>query len=192
MTPGHTTIWAGLGLLLMFASAQAADPTDLVTSIRSSGHVLMIRHAHAPGSGDPDHFQIGDCGTQRNLDDRGRAQAQQIGRWLRAHGITSARIYSSQWCRCRDTAEGLALGPVNELPALNSFFERSQDRAPNLAALRAFLSQQPTDGQLVVLVTHFVTISAISGLGVASGEGVALRLQGDGGFEVLGRLGFDL
>jgi phosphohistidine phosphatase SixA len=192
MTPGHTTIWAGLGLLLVFASAQAADPTDLVTSIRSGSHVLMIRHAHAPGSGDPDHFKIGDCGTQRNLDDRGRAQAQQIGRWLRAHGITSARIFSSQWCRCRDTAEGLALGPVNELPALNSFFERPQDRAPNLAALRAFLSQQPTDGPLVVLVTHFVTISAISGLGVAAGEGVVLRLQGGGGFEVLGRLGFGL
>lgn len=192
MSPGHTTIWAGLGLLLVFASAQAADLTDLVTSIRSNSHVLMIRHAHAPGSGDPDHFKIGDCGTQRNLDDRGRAQAQQIGRWLRAHGITSARIFSSQWCRCRDTAEGLALGPVNELPALNSFFERPQDRAPNLAALRAFLSQQPTDGPLVVLVTHFVTISAISGLGVAAGEGVVLRLQGDGGFEVLGRLGFDL
>jgi phosphohistidine phosphatase SixA len=192
MTPGHTTIWAGLGLLLVFASAQAADPTDLVTSIRSGSHVLMIRHAHAPGSGDPDHFKIGDCSTQRNLDDRGRAQAQQIGRWLRAHGITSARIFSSQWCRCRDTAEGLALGPVNELPALNSFFERPQDRAPNLAALRAFLSQQPTDGPLVVLVTHFVTISAISGLGVAAGEGVVLRLQGGGGFEVLGRLGFGL
>jgi hypothetical protein len=70
----------------------------------------------------------------------------------------------------------MGLGPVRELPNLNSFFSRPQDREPNISALRAFLSQQPLDGELIVMVTHFVTISAIAGEGVSSGEGVVLRL----------------
>ncbi len=148
----------------------------------------MIRHALAPGSGDPANFRIGDCSTQRNLDDRGRDQARRIGRWLRAHGVDSARVFSSQWCRCRETAELLDLGTVAELPALNSFFERPQDRAPNLAALRSFLENQPTDGELIILVTHFVTIAAVAGESVPSGEGVILRLSGGGTFDVVGRL----
>lgn len=148
----------------------------------------MIRHALAPGSGDPANFRIGDCSTQRNLDDRGRDQARRIGRWLRAYGVDSARVFSSQWCRCRETAELLDLGTVAELPALNSFFERPQDRAPNLAALRSFLENQPTDGELIILVTHFVTIAAVAGESVPSGEGVILRLSGGGTFDVVGRL----
>jgi phosphohistidine phosphatase SixA len=165
----------------------------MISSITSEagGHVLMIRHAKAPGTGDPADFIIGDCGTQRNLDESGRRQARHIGQWLRDHGIASARVYSSQWCRCRHTAELIALGPVTELPALNSFYERPQDRGPNLKALRAFLASQPPDGQLIVLVTHYVTIAGITGQTVSSGGGVVLQLIGDGSFRFRGRLAFD-
>ena len=181
----------GLGLLLLAVTAAAAEPDRLVEQIGAGGHVLMIRHANAPGTGDPDHFRIGDCTTQRNLDDRGRAQARRIGQWLRSRGIASARVYASQWCRCLETAALIDLGPVAELPALNSFYERPQDRQPNLAALRSFLAKQPTDGPPILLVTHFVTISAITGKGVASGEGVVMRLTGTGDAAVLGRLDFE-
>ena len=181
---------AGLVLLLLAVTAAAAEPDRLVEQIGTGGHVLMIRHANAPGNGDPDHFRIGDCATQRNLDDRGRSQARRIGQWLRNRGIASARVYASQWCRCLETAALIGLGPVAELPALNSFYERPRDRAPNLAALRSFLAKQPTDGPLIVLVTHFVTISAITDEGVSSGEGVVMRLKDAGGMEVLGRLNF--
>jgi len=179
---------AGLGLL--FVSAAAAEPDRLLEPIATGGHVLMIRHANAPGNGDPHHFRIGDCSTQRNLDDRGRIQAQRIGQWFRSRGIESARVYASQWCRCLETAALMGLGPVAELPALNSFYERPRDREPNLAALRSFLAKQPADGPLIVLVTHFVTISAITDAGVSSGEGVVMRLKEAGGTEVLGRLNF--
>jgi hypothetical protein len=84
----------------------------------------------------------------------------------------------------------MGLGAVAELPPLNSFFEAPQDREPNLSALRAFLSKQPADGGLIVLVTHFVTISGITGEAVSSGEGVVMRLNGDGGYEVRGRMAF--
>jgi phosphohistidine phosphatase SixA len=180
------------GFTLVCISAHAADIDWLVEQIKTGGHVLMIRHAYAPGNGDPENFRIGDCTTQRNLDDRGRSQARRIGQWLAQRGVQSARVYASQWCRCLETAQGLGLGPVAELPALNSFYERPQDREPNLTALKAFLAQQPADGKLIVLVTHYVTISSLTDQGMSAGEGVVMRLNGAGGFEVLGRLEFDL
>ena len=191
MMPKQKLLTSGLGLLLLAVTAAAAEPDRLVEQIGTGGHVLMIRHANAPGNGDPDHFRIGDCATQRNLDDRGRSQARRIGQWLRSRGIASARVYASQWCRCLETAALIDLGPVAELPALNSFYDRPQDRQPNLAALRSFLDKQPADGPLIVLVTHFVTISAITDEAVSSGEGVVMRLTGAGAAEVLGRLDFE-
>ncbi|MCF8049589.1 MAG: histidine phosphatase family protein [Desulfobacterales bacterium] len=178
-----------LMVLLLPAGSVAGDRP--AAQLTEGGRVLMIRHALAPGRGDPPGFAIGDCATQRNLNDRGRDQAQSIGEWLRGRGVTSARVYSSQWCRCLETAELIGVGPVTELPALNSFFQRPEDREPNLAALRTFLANQPADGKLIVLVTHFVTISGIAGKGVSSGEGVVLQLDGEGGFGVMGRIGFD-
>jgi broad specificity phosphatase PhoE len=159
--------------------------------LRGGGQVLLIRHAEAPGTGDPEGFRLGDCSTQRNLSEAGRDQARAIGAWLRDRGIARARVFSSQWCRCLETAELLALGAVAELPALNSFYERPSDREPNLAALRSFIAARPTTGELLVLVTHQVTISAVSGEFVRSGQGVIMAL-GEGG--VLGpaaRVGFD-
>ena len=168
-----------------------SDQAEMFERMKTGGHILMIRHALAPGNGDPANFQIGDCSTQRNLDDRGREQASAIGKLLRSKGIASARVYSSQWCRCYETAELLALGPVAELPALNSFYELTQDREPNLKALRKFIAEQPPDGRLVILVTHFVTVSAIAGEGVSSGEGVLLKLNKNAPYEVVGRVNFD-
>ena len=191
VAPWKIGIQVIIALGLIWAAVASASPDRLVAQIKSGGHVLLLRHAYAPGTGDPEHFRIGDCTTQRNLNDQGRTQAKQIGQWLRRRGIETARIYSSQWCRCQETARLLDLGPVTDLPALNSFFERPQDREPNLAALRVFLSRQPTEGRLIILVTHFVTISGITGEGVASGEGVVLKLRGDGGTQFSGLLAFD-
>lgn len=189
---------AVVGLMLLtgpFALESAtarASESDLIQRMKAGGHVMMIRHARAPGTGDPANFQLGDCSTQRNLDDRGRAQAKAIGDWFRSKGITQARVFSSQWCRCLETAQLMKLGPVTELPALNSFYQRPQDRDRNLRALRTFLSKQPRDGPLVVLVTHHVTIQGIPGETVSSGEGVVLELQRDQSHSVIGRGDFGL
>jgi phosphohistidine phosphatase SixA len=177
-------------LIAMPTAASAADQSDVINRLKAGGHILMIRHALAPGNGDPPNFKIGDCATQRNLDDTGRDQARSIGVWLRNNDVTSARVYSSQWCRCLETARLLNLGPVQELAALNSFYERTQDRGPNLKALNDFISQQPVKGELIVLVTHFVTISGIAGTGVSSGEGVLLALHEKAPYTVVGRLDF--
>ncbi len=179
-----------IGLVALTASGDSADPSEVIDRLTSGGHILMIRHAKAPGSGDPSTFKIGDCATQRNLDASGRDQARKIGDWLRSKGVGSARVFSSQWCRCLETATLIGLGPVQELPALNSFYERVQDREPNVKALNDFIMQQPVDGELVILVTHFVTIAAIADTGVSSGQGVLLTLNEEVPYRVVGNINF--
>lgn len=184
-------IYGLIGFLAQSTLAAYAAQNDLIERLKSGGHVLMIRHALAPGSGDPANFRLGDCTTQRNLDQTGRVQARAIGNWLRSRGLETAQVYSSQWCRCLETAKLLALGPVSELPALNSFYQRPQDRAPNLKALREFLHDYSDNDQPLVLVTHFVTIAAMTGESVSSGEGVIIDVRQSPAFKVVGRLSFD-
>lgn len=166
-----------LALLLIGATCgwRAAGAAEVPWSIEP-GQVLLLRHALAPGTGDPPGFRLGDCKTQRNLDETGRRQARALGDRLRERGLTRARIYSSQWCRCLETARLLDLGPVTELPALSSFFERPEDREPNLAALEELLRRQPADGEPLILVTHQVTITALTGIYPRPGEGVLMAL----------------
>ena len=178
------------GLISLSSSHVSASQNDVIKRMTSGGHILMIRHALAPGGGDPPNFTIGDCTTQRNLNDSGRNQARKIGDWLRSNGVTSARVYSSQWCRCLETAALMEFGSVRELPALNSFYERVQDREKNISTLKGFIRNQPVGGELIIMVTHFVTIAAISGSGVSSGEGVLLELKADGNYMVIGNINF--
>lgn len=178
------------GISLPTLTSGSSEGLDAIRALQAGGGVLMIRHANAPGSGDPANFKIGDCATQRNLDARGRAQARAIGVFLRQHGIAKVRLYSSQWCRCLETARLMNLGAVQPLPALNSFFSRPEDREARLAALKAFLAQQPRDGRPIILISHYVTIAAMTGEGVSSGEGVVLQLK-KGPPKVVGRLNFD-
>jgi len=165
---------------LALATAADADSFELLTQ---PGHVLLLRHANAPGVGDPPGMVLSDCATQRNLDEAGRTQARALGRRLRKAGVADARVYTSEWCRCRETARLLDIGPVEALPALNSTFGRSEEKESQIAALRAFTDKLPRDGGPVVLVTHQLTITALTGYFPASGAGLILRLLPDGGFE---------
>jgi hypothetical protein len=180
------------GFMALAVMNAHAYQDDLFKRMKSGGHILMIRHAYAPGSGDPGNFKIGDCATQRNLNDSGRSQARAIGDWLRSKGIKDAKVYSSQWCRCLETATLLGLGPVAELPALNSFYGKPQNREPTIKALRSFIATLPADGELIIFVTHFETILEIAGEGVSPGEGVVLKLKEGGAYDVLGILSFQL
>jgi len=172
------------------APVSAASASELVMQMQSGSAVLMIRHALAPGIGDPEEFDVNDCSTQRNLDGAGREQAKAIGQWLRDHGIKNAKVFSSQWCRCMDTASLMGMGEVTPLPALNSFFESPQDREPNLSALRKFIQNESKPGELIIMVTHQVTISGITGNWTDSGHGKLVRPGNDGKIKLLGELDF--
>ena len=133
------------------------------------GYILFIRHALAPGTGDPSHFRLQDCQTQRNLSQQGVDQAKELGAQLSQAGLKIADIFTSQWCRCKDTARALALGEVIEEPGLNSFYQDFAPKKETLARLRQKLSQIDEAKGITIMVTHFVTISAITGIGVSSG-----------------------
>ena len=147
-------------------------------AVETAGLIVLMRHAEAPGTGDPSGFTLDDCATQRNLSDDGRAQAKRIGERLRQLGIAKARVLSSQWCRCLETARLLDLGPVKEMSALNSFIRQPEEEKDKITELRQFLADLPRDGQPVVLVTHQVTVTALTGIFPASGEAVLLRANG--------------
>ncbi|AWB06942.1 histidine phosphatase family protein (plasmid) [Azospirillum humicireducens] len=162
-------------LMAFTAAALLAFPA---AAMETAGLVVLMRHAEAPGTGDPPGFTLDNCATQRTLSDDGRAQAKRIGERLRQLGIAKARVLSSQWCRCLETARLLDLGPVTEMPALNSFFGRQEEAKDKLTELRQFLADLPRDGQPVVLVTHQVTVTELTGIFPASGEAVLLRVNG--------------
>ncbi len=172
--------------LLSFALPSGAG--QAVAELAKPGRLLMLRHATAPGNGDPPGFRIDDCATQRNLDAEGRRQAAELGQRLARGGIVRAGVYSSQWCRCLETARLLGLGRVEPLPALNSFYARAEDRDARLAKLREFLARLPADGLPVVLVTHQFTITAFTAGPTASGGGSLFQLNGTGNPRWLGML----
>ena len=149
--------------------AQALTLQQYVAQPERYGPVVMLRHALAPGGGDPANFDVEDCSTQRNLNSVGRAQSQTLGQQLRAAGWKPEQVLSSPWCRCLETAELMNLGPVEVEAGLASFFEGHVDRTETLARLDEVMVgiDRPT-----LMVSHFVVISAVTGLGVGSGEAV--------------------
>lgn len=176
---------AALGAPLA-ARAAGDDPATL---LRRGGVVIAFRHALAPGTFDPPNFRLGDCSTQRNLSDEGRAQARRIGAWFRERGLAPARVRSSPWCRCVDTAE-LAFARVEPWAALGS--PRAGTEATNaqsLADLRAALAAAArTPGRFEAWVTHMFVLSDLVAQNTVSGEGLVLGVDAQGAPRVLARL----
>lgn len=175
--------------ILMLGLSNVSTANDrLWAAAGSKGHFVMIRHALAPGFGDPPEFVIGDCSTQRNLDDEGRKQALKIGRLFKSKGFKKAKIYSSQWCRCRETASMLRLGDVIDLQALNSFFEREENEKPQMTALNDFLNRQTLEDGPLILVTHYVNIGALTGTYPESGGIVVVKRTNKNKYETVGEI----
>lgn len=174
-----------LAAIVLCGNPAQADNDSLLQALASGNHFALMRHALAPGNGDPSNFQVEDCSTQRNLNDAGRQQAAAIGKYLRSATMQSPGVYSSQWCRCLETARLLEMGEVTPLPAINSFYA-TRDRADSQTqATREWL----TEAELpVILVTHQVNITALTGIYPASGEIVVVERKANGEFEVAGSL----
>ncbi|MET4128149.1 histidine phosphatase family protein [Roseovarius sp. MBR-6] len=168
--------------MCLTAGAVAAEPNE---ALKAPGVVALMRHALAPGTGDPAGFVPGNCATQRNLDARGRAQAARTGAALRAAGVTFDRIWTSRWCRARDTAALMEMGTPEEMPPLDSFFAGRGDGTAQTEAALALIAALPEDTRLLI-VTHQVNITALTGLGVGSGEIIVTR-RGTTGLVPVGR-----
>ncbi|MGL4404413.1 MAG: histidine phosphatase family protein, partial [Notoacmeibacter sp.] len=145
----------------------------------------------APGTGDPAGFKLDDCATQRNLSDDGRQQARRIGARLAARAIKIDAVFTSQWCRGKDTARfAFPRLTIVEEPALNSFFaDTSSKDEQTQAALKLIAAFQGSGNQ--VMVTHQVNITALTGLSPREGEAIIVDADRNGNIKVLGRQAFD-
>ena len=160
------------------AAALAATDADVAALLREGGVVLALRHAVAPGTFDPPQFKLDDCSTQRNLSDEGRAQARRIGQWFNARGLQPARVRSSPWCRCVETAT-LAFGAVDKWAALGSPRGASETtNAESLDELRRAVRQAGMQrGRFEVWVTHMFVLSDLVATPTGSGEGLVLKVD---------------
>ena len=171
-------------LLGLVATAHANE--SVMQELQNGGYVALMRHALAPGTGDPAELTLGDCSTQRNLNDSGRTQARATGDFFRQAGVEFQAVYSSEWCRCMETAALMAHGDVQPLPAINSFFRHMQQREAQSGQLLRWLAQQ-SSAKPLLLVTHQVNITALTGVYPQSGEVVVGHIV-DGAFEVSGTI----
>lgn len=173
----------GLGAL---PATRQAHASDAAWAALRHGGIVLFRHAHAPGGGDPPGMRLGECASQRNLDAQGRAQAIRIGEALRAAGVEPGAVLTSQWCRTTETAELAFPGRSRPEPVFNSFFaDRSAGPAQTEAARRLLL-RWGGPGALFVS-THQVNITALTRILPASGEGIVLQAM-DGELRVIGRI----
>lgn len=185
MTARRELLLVGLAGLAGLRPGTARADAAVVERLRRGGVVAAFRHANAPGTYDPPGFRLGECGTQRNLDELGREQARRLGAWFRDQRLVPAAVRSSPWCRCLDTAR-LAFGQAEAWAPLGSP-RASTDEAGQLAALRAALARVEP-GRFEVWVSHQFTLSALAGGSTASGEGLVLGPRADGSVELLARL----
>ena len=158
-------------VLFFFVFLNSAFSNEkLISSLKEGGKLIFIRHAHAPGNGDPENFNLKDCSSQRNLNQEGINQSKKIGLFFTKNKIQIDKILSSEWCRCKDTAK-YAFNNYKTLDALNSFYDArfAKNKTKQIKDLKKYISNWSSKKNLV-LVTHFVVISEILGVGSASGE----------------------
>ena len=171
-----------IGILNINNSAFSDD--KILKSLKEGKKLIFIRHAIAPGNGDPNNFDINDCSTQRNLDEKGIEESEKIGLFFKNNKIKIDKVLSSQWCRCKDTAK-YAFKNFETFNALNSFYDEkfAANEAKQIKDLKNYIKNWNSDKNLV-LVTHFVVISSILNTGSSSGE----IIISDKNFNIIGSI----
>tara|TARA_B100000989_G_scaffold210821_1_gene159952 strand:- start:284 stop:841 length:558 start_codon:yes stop_codon:yes gene_type:complete len=161
-------------ILILFISlsnsVKADSNKNIIENLKQGGKLIFIRHAYAPGGGDPDNFNINDCFTQRNLSESGRIQSEKIGRFFRENRIEIKNVYSSEWCRCKETSS-IAFKNFEIKDFLNSFFSSKfkHNKKSQMVKFQKFLLDWDKKTNLI-FVTHYVFISEVLGYPSSSGE----------------------
>ena len=165
----HKTLLSIFTILFLSISEVNANK-NIIKNLKEGGNIIFIRHALAPGSGDPENFDLNDCNTQRNLSYQGIKQSERLGIFFLKNQIPIDVVLSSEWCRCKDTAK-YAFENYKTFSALNSFFSHNFQKNKNtqMSDLREYLKSWKSDKNLI-LVTHYVTILEIINKSSSSGE----------------------
>ena len=161
-------------LLIIFISINSPIKADsnqnVINELKRGGNLIFIRHAYAPGGGDPKNFDINNCKKQRNLNNTGRIQAKKIGSYFKENNIPIGKVYSSEWCRCKETAS-IAFNDFETKSFLNSFFSSqfAKNKDLQMKRLKTFINNWDKNKNLV-FVTHYVVISESLNYAPSSGE----------------------
>ena len=158
-------------IFITFSTPIKADSNkNLINQLEKGGKLIFIRHAYAPGNGDPNNFNLNDCSTQRNLSNIGRKQAQHIGKFFRENKIKIDKVLSSEWCRCKETAK-IAFDDYSTNSFLNSFYSSNyaKNKDKQIKELNSYIKKYESNENLI-LVTHYVLISEVLNYGPSSGE----------------------
>ncbi len=177
--------------IIIFISLTTSIKADLyknlINQLEDGGKLIFIRHAYAPGNGDPAGFNLNDCSTQRNLSDDGRKQAQRIGEFFNKNKIEIDKVLSSEWCRCKETAK-IAFKNYSTNSFLNSFYSSkfSKNKDKQVKAFNYYIKNLESKKNLI-FVTHYVFISEVLNYGPSSGEIVV----SDKNLNIIGRIEID-
>jgi phosphohistidine phosphatase SixA len=171
-----------MAMLVMMLCLSTTALANLAGPMTDGQHILLMRHADAPGFSDPAGHRLDQCSTQRNLGEFGKKQAERTGQWLSQQGIESAKVFSSPWCRCIDTATLLQKGPVTIDPALGSFFENMSQANQKTEALRQLVqkSLKQFPNTPIIMLSHHVNIEAFTGVVLGSGDMVLVKIGPNG------------
>jgi phosphohistidine phosphatase SixA len=156
--------------ICIISSVKADLKIGIISELQKGGKLIFIRHAYAPGGGDPENFKINDCSTQRNLNNDGKLQSQKIGSFFKKNKISSIKVYSSEWCRCKETAL-IAFKRFETKNFLNSFYSEqfAKNKKKQIIDFHKFLNKWDENENLVFL-THYVVISELLNYAPSSGE----------------------
>ena len=156
-------------LLFLLPINSHADE-NIISFLKEGKKVVFLRHAIAPGNGDPVNFDINDCSTQRNLNNKGIIQSRNIGTFFLTNNIKIDKVLSSEWCRCKDTAK-IAFGKFKTFSALNSFYEAryAKNKFKQIKDLKKYINNWESDSNLII-VTHYIVISTLLNTTTSSGE----------------------
>ena len=177
--------------IIIFISLTTSIKADLnknlINQLEDGGKLIFIRHAFAPGNGDPNNFNLNDCSSQRNLNLIGRKQAKDIGEFFRENKIKIYKVLSSEWCRCKETAD-IAFNNYSTNSFLNSFYSSkyAKNKDKQVEALNDYIKKFKSDKNLI-FVTHYVLISEVLNYGPSSGEIVV----SDKNFNIVGTVEID-
>jgi phosphohistidine phosphatase SixA len=171
-----------------FAAQGAQSAEDAWALLKKPGHIVLLRHANAPGvHEDPPGIDLKNCKLQRNLDETGRTQARRIGEEFRKRGIRKARLVASQFCRAIDSAKLTGLGRVEQMAALNYINPIDPSSKAAINKTIAFMKSIPR-GQLAILVTHVWNVKELSGVRPSSAEMIIVRFDASGKLVMAGRI----
>ncbi len=170
--------------IFLFTNSSLASQSEWKPA-QEGNKIIFIRHALAPGSGDPKGFKIKECKTQRNLNKKGIEQSKRIGKLFKKKNIKIDQVLTSQWCRCKDTAK-YAFKNYREFSALNSTFQSPHDKnaKKQLRELKELVQKWDGNGGNLILITHYVIITAVTDAVPSSGEIIVT----DKNFNVLSKI----